>query len=67
MADYRNDGRRGVGSGTAGDAVYGLGLIGAAIYFFASAESFWDFVLALPKAVLWPVLLVYELFQLVYG
>ena len=41
-------------------AVYGLGFIGAAIYFIASATSFWIGVLGFLKAIVWPVFLVYE-------
>lgn len=42
------------------DAVYGLGLIGAAIYFISTATSFWIGVLGVLKAIVWPAILVYE-------
>ena len=42
------------------NAVYGLGLIGAAIYFISHATSFWIGVLGFLKAVVWPAFLVYE-------
>lgn len=45
-------------SGPAG-AVYGLGFIGAAIYFIATATSFWMGVLGFLKAIVWPAFLVY--------
>lgn len=41
-------------------AVYGLGLIGAAVYFIAKAATFWTGVLGFLKALVWPVFLVYE-------
>jgi len=41
-------------------AVYGLGLIGAAIYFISHATSFWLGVLGILKAIVWPAYLVYE-------
>jgi hypothetical protein len=41
-------------------AVYGLGFIGAAIYFIAQATSFWMGVLGILKAIVWPAFLVYE-------
>ncbi|OFY44333.1 MAG: hypothetical protein A2X18_01630 [Bacteroidetes bacterium GWF2_40_14] len=41
-------------------AVYGLGLIGAAIYFISHATTFWLGVLGLLKAIVWPAYLVYE-------
>jgi hypothetical protein len=45
------------------NAVYGLGLIGAAIYFISTATSFWIGVLGFLKAIFWPVFLVYEAFK----
>jgi hypothetical protein len=41
-------------------AVYGFGLIGAAIYFISQATSFWLGVLGFLKALVWPAFLVYE-------
>ena len=41
-------------------AVYGLGLIGAAIYYISVATSFWVGVLGFLKALVWPAFLVYE-------
>jgi hypothetical protein len=43
--------------------VYGLGFIGAAIYFIAHATGFWMGVLGFLKAIVWPVFLVYHLFK----
>ena len=44
-------------------AVYGLGFIGAAIYFISTATSFWVGVLGFLKALVWPVFLVYGLLK----
>jgi hypothetical protein len=44
-------------------AVYGLGLIGAAIYFISGATTFWLGVLGFLKAIVWPVFLVLEAFK----
>ena len=41
-------------------AVYGLGFIGAAIYYVSAATGFWSGVIGLAKAVVWPAFLVYE-------
>ncbi len=43
-----------------GDAVYGLGIIGAAIFYIGQATTFWMGVLGLLKAFVWPVFLVLE-------
>jgi len=44
-------------------AGYGLGLIGAAVYFISHATSFWMGVLGFLKALVWPAFLVYEAFR----
>ncbi len=43
-----------------GGAIYGLGFIGAAIYFISTATGFWVGVLGILKAIVWPAFLVYE-------
>lgn len=43
-----------------GDAVYGLGFIGAVIYYLSIATGFWVGVLGILKAIVWPVFFVYE-------
>jgi hypothetical protein len=40
-------------------AVYGLGFIGAAIYYISMATTFWIGVLGFLKAIIWPVFIVY--------
>jgi hypothetical protein len=42
-----------------GGAVYGLGMIGAAVYFFTTATTRDERLLAIPKAIVWPAILVY--------
>ncbi len=41
-------------------AFYGMGFIGAAIYFISHACGFWMGVLGFFKAIIWPVFIVYE-------
>lgn len=55
--------RGGTVAGPGGDAVYALGLIGAIVYFWQQADTFWEYVLAVLKALVWPAFLVYEAFQ----
>ena len=43
------------------DGIYGLGFIGALIYFLQHATSFWIGVLGILKALVWPAMLVYYL------
>jgi hypothetical protein len=42
-----------------GEAVYGLGFIGAVVYYISTATGFWVGVLGLLKAIVWPAFLVY--------
>lgn len=55
--------RSGGGAGGAADAVYGLGLIGSLIFFWQQADSFWQYVLAVLEALVWPAILVYRAFE----
>ena len=54
-------------NGTAGDAVYGLGVIGAAVWYISTATTFWIGVLGFLKAIVWPAFLVYEAFKVIAG
>lgn len=44
-------------------AVYGLGLIGAVVYYISHATSFWMGVMGFLKALVWPAFLVYDTFK----
>lgn len=46
---------------TQSSAVYGFGLIGAAIYFIQHATGFWEGALGILKAIVWPAMVVYRL------
>lgn len=50
-------------NGHTGNAVYGLGFIGAAIFLIGNATSFLAGVLGFLKALFWPAFLVYEAFK----
>ncbi|MDH5396612.1 MAG: hypothetical protein OEX02_00590 [Cyclobacteriaceae bacterium] len=41
---------------------YGLGVIGASIYFISQATGFWMGVVGVLKALVWPAFLVFEAF-----
>lgn len=44
----------------ASEAVYGLGLIGAWVYYLTTATSFWMGALGILKGIFWPAMMVYE-------
>lgn len=48
-------------NGVCGGGVYGLGFIGAAVYYIQHAVGFWMGCLGILKAAVWPGILVYKL------
>lgn len=40
-----------------------LSFIGAAVYFVGQVDGFWNIILALIKAAVWPAILVYNILQ----
>lgn len=48
----------------ASGAVYGLGLIGAAVYYIQHAGTFWMGVIGVLKAIVWPAFLIYKVVEL---
>jgi hypothetical protein len=48
------------GGGSHG-ALYGLGFVGAAVYYIQHADTFWVGVIGVLKALVWPAFLVYSL------
>lgn len=46
-----------------GNAVYGLGFIGAAVYYISTASGFWMGVWGVVKAIFWPAFLVFQLMK----
>jgi len=47
----------------ASNAVYGLGLIGAWVYYFSQAKSLLDGVLAFFQGLVWPAFVIYDLLK----
>ena len=50
---------------TVGGPVYGLGLIGALVYYLPLAHDFEQVVLAVLKACVWPAFLVHDVLRFV--
>ncbi len=44
-------------------AIYGMGFIGAAVYFIGHAATFGAGVLGFLKAIVWPAVLIYQAFE----
>jgi hypothetical protein len=61
---YRD--RKWSGGGGPSGAVYGLGLIGSLVYYLQHATTFWNGILGIVKALVWPAFLVYHLLQFLH-
>ncbi len=48
-----------------GGTIYGLGFVGAVVYYLQHASSFWPVILGILKAIVWPALLIYKVFTLI--
>ena len=46
-----------------GGAIYGLGFIGAVVYYISTATGFWIGVLGFLKALVWPAFLVHAMMK----
>ncbi|MBU1199698.1 MAG: hypothetical protein KKF46_03195 [Nanoarchaeota archaeon] len=48
-----------------GGCAYFLGFVGAAIYYISTATGFWNGVLGVLKALIWPLFLVLEVLKFI--
>lgn len=44
-------------------AFYGLGFVGALVYFMQNADSFKEVLFGIGKAILWPAFLIYKVLE----
>ena len=54
-------------SGQGGSVVFGLGLIGAFVWFWQQADGLGEHFVGVLKALVWPAFLVYEAFRALNG
>jgi hypothetical protein len=59
--------RRASAPAPCGGAIYGLGLIGAFVYFWQQADGLGEHTVGALKALVWPAFLVYEAFKALQG
>lgn len=52
--------RSNAGSG----AIYGIGVLGALVYFFQHASSFTDVLIGIIYSLFWPAVIVYKVLEL---
>lgn len=51
-------------AGSQGSVLYGMGFLGALVYFIGHAISFWAGVLGFFKAIFWPAFVIYKVLEL---
>jgi hypothetical protein len=49
---------------SSGNAIYGLGVIGAMVYYFQHATTIWEGVMGFFQAVFWPAMVLYKVLTL---
>ncbi len=54
---------RGLACGGSSNAVYGLGFVGAVIYYLQQATTLWAGIVGVFKAITWPAFVVYKLLE----
>ena len=45
-------------------AIYGLGMLGALVYFIQHATSFWGGIIGIIEAIFWPGVVVYKVLEM---
>jgi len=50
--------------GSSSNAIYGLGALGAAVYYVQQAVGFWASLIGIFKALFWPAMFVYKLMEM---
>ena len=48
-----------------GASFYGVGFIGALVYYLSTASGFWAGVLGILKSIVWPAFLVFNLLKFI--
>ena len=61
---HDQQGRKVIYRGAASAPIYGIGLIGALVYYLQHAATFLAIVLGILKAVVWPALVIYKVLEL---
>lgn len=56
--------QKGAGTTGASSAVYGLGVVGALVYYIQHASTFKEVLIGVIKALVWPAILVYKSLEL---
>ncbi len=61
---FKKDDCCGKNCGACGGGIYFLGIIGAAVYYIQQSATFWQGVVGVLKALVWPAFLIHKLLGL---
>jgi hypothetical protein len=64
QAGHNTQKEKGVKKTDMSNAIYGIGFIGALVYFIQHAVTFWAGLLGIFKTIFWPALLVYKALEM---
>ena len=59
-SESKRQDKKAVYRGGASETVYGLGFLGALVYYLGHAATLWIGLLGFIKAIFWPAVVVYE-------
>lgn len=65
MKDKNKDQKCGHNHCAPNNPVYGVGMIGAFIFYISHAQSFMEGVMGFLKALVWPAILVYKALEMI--
>lgn len=51
-------------SNASGGAIYGIGILGALVYYLQHAGTIWIGVIGVIKAIFWPAVILYKVLEL---
>ncbi len=63
VVDNRKKWHRHVSNNSAPGVIYGLGVLGAIIYYLQHATTFWMGIIGILKAIVWPAFIVFRLHE----
>jgi hypothetical protein len=55
------------GAAAGSGAIYGLGILGAWVWFWQQADGFWEYVFVFFQGVFWPAFMVHDVFRALTG
>ena len=47
-----------------GGAIYGIGMLGALVYFISHATSFWGGLVGILESIFWPAVVLYRVLEI---